>query len=76
MISGSFFYDNKSNGLKEANENYRANVEVGNSLGQHAYSDINGYFEISGDIGMISVNPVAPPYYAVAPPTILFIQHV
>ncbi len=67
IISGSVFYDNNSNGIKDAGENYRSSVQVQLSNSQSAYTNINGFFEISADTGVNILSVHLPPYYAANP---------
>ena len=72
VISGRIFYDNNSNGIKDAGENYRANVQVSLSGGLNAWSDNNGYYELSAGIGSYTLTVDNPPYYAAVPSTISY----
>ena len=73
VIAGSLFYDHNSNGVQDPNENGRANVEVQAASGLSAYSNINGYFEITGDTGTNTINIVSPTPYAAVPSTATYV---
>ncbi|RYZ48021.1 MAG: hypothetical protein EOP49_19750, partial [Sphingobacteriales bacterium] len=73
VIAGELFYDHNSNGIRDANENGRANVEVQISSGLTAYSNINGYFEITGDTGTNVITVIAPTPYISVPPTATYV---
>ena len=67
IISGNIFYDNNSNGNKDADESYRANVKVQLSNGRSAFSTLDGHYELSGEIGTNTLTVEAPQYYAAVP---------
>ena len=71
-ITGHFFYDNNSNGVKDPGENFRPNVGVGVSNGEYSFSDSDGYFEVSADTGNIVFTVATPAYYQAVPTTINF----
>lgn len=67
VITGTFFFDNNSNGIRDANENFRSGIAVSHSNGNMAYSNSIGYFEISGILGNNSVSITPPPFYNAVP---------
>ncbi|TXI33389.1 MAG: hypothetical protein E6Q58_02795 [Niabella sp.] len=67
VITGRLFYDLNSNGIKEASENYRSNVEAYTNSGVHSFTNDSGYFELSGDTGLNVLNIVNPPFYIAVP---------
>jgi uncharacterized repeat protein (TIGR01451 family) len=69
VVSGDVFYDNNSNGTKEANENFRPFVQASLSNGQTALTDLYGHFELSGNIGSNTVSIQNPLYYTSVPPS-------
>ncbi len=62
IVSGDVFYDNNSNGIREGVENPRAFVEVNLSNGQTGFTDLNGHFELSADIGSNTLTVENPVY--------------
>lgn len=68
VISGYFFYDFNRNGLKDIAEPPRSNVKVDFTNGISAYSNHEGYFEISGLLGSNTININPPPAYQSIPP--------
>ncbi|MEO6670485.1 MAG: T9SS type A sorting domain-containing protein [Ferruginibacter sp.] len=72
VLSGHVFYDNNSNGTKEANENYRAHVGIQISNGLETFSNTNGYYEITADTGANTLTVLPPVYYDPVPATALF----
>ncbi|RZK44877.1 MAG: hypothetical protein EOO94_04855, partial [Pedobacter sp.] len=75
VIAGTLYYDNNSNGVRDAGENDRANVEVQSSSGLSAYSNRNGYFEVTGDTGTNVITVLAPTPYVSVPATATYIFH-
>lgn len=67
VITGTVFYDNNSNGVKDAGDNFRSGVAVSHSNGTVAYSNAAGYFELSGDIGTNNISLSPPPFYSSLP---------
>lgn len=67
VISGTFFYDLNSNGVKDVNENFRSGITVSHNNGNISYSNNSGYFEMSGMLGNNVVNINAPSFYNVVP---------
>jgi uncharacterized repeat protein (TIGR01451 family) len=67
IVSGDVFYDNNSNGTRELGENSRSFVEVNLTNGQTGYTDLNGHFEFTADIGSNTVSVVNPVYYTSVP---------
>jgi uncharacterized repeat protein (TIGR01451 family) len=72
IASGRFFYDLNSNGIKDPGENYRSNVKVQGSNGWTTYSNSDGFYELSADLGNFSTTYTAPPFYAAVPPSATF----
>ena len=72
VMSGYTFYDNNSNGIKDAGENFRANVEATSGSGYFAYSNTTGYFELGGAIGTNTVTINPPAYYQAVPTTVTY----
>lgn len=67
VISGNVFYDNNSNGIKDPGENYRRNVRVSLSNGFQSYSNAQGYYEFSADLGSFTVGISNPVNYNAVP---------
>ncbi len=67
MIKGTVFYDLNSNGIKEAGENFRSGIPVSHNNGSIAYSNNNGFFEISGIQGANTVTLTPPTFYTSVP---------
>ena len=67
IVSGDIFYDNNSNGTKEPGENSRSFVEVSLTNGQTGYTDLNGHFELTADIGSNTLSVTNPVYYTSVP---------
>ncbi|MEO8770401.1 MAG: SdrD B-like domain-containing protein [Ferruginibacter sp.] len=65
---GHVFNDYNNNGVKDANEPYRANVKVQLSNGVFTMTNSNGYYEISADnIGSYTLAVVPPNYFTAVP---------
>ena len=69
IIAGNLFYDNNSNGIQEPGELPRANVRVNYSNGLQTFSDINGHYEGTADIGSNTITIDPPMYYNAVPAT-------
>ncbi len=69
VVSGDIFYDNNSNGTREANENFRPFVQVDLSNGQTGLTDLNGHFELSAEIGSNTLSVTNPLFYTSVPPS-------
>lgn len=67
VISGNVFYDNNSNGVKDPEENFRANVRASLSNGLESYSNAQGYYEFSADLGNFTVSISNPVNYNAVP---------
>ncbi len=67
LMTGTVFYDINSNGVKDANENFRSNVEVSTSAGYNTYTDSLGHFEITGNLGANTLTVSAPPFFSAVP---------
>jgi uncharacterized repeat protein (TIGR01451 family) len=66
LITGHVFYDNNSNGIKDVNEYNRPNIRLQLSNGVYAHSNLEGYYEISGSLGINTLTVDPPPYYTAA----------
>ncbi len=71
IIAGKIFYDNNSNGIQDPGELTRANVRVNYSSGLQTFSDINGHYEGTADIGSNTISIDPPLYYIAVPPTFM-----
>ena len=67
LITGTVFYDINSNGVKDANENFRSNVGVSTSAALNAYTDSIGHFETTVNLGANTLTVSAPPFFNVVP---------
>jgi uncharacterized repeat protein (TIGR01451 family) len=69
VMAGTVFYDNNSNGIKDAGELYRPFVKVQLSDGSYTFTNTNGYYEIAATdyLGSYALYAVAPPYYKAVP---------
>src|SRR5205085_8572926 len=67
VIKGNVFNDNNSNGIKDPSENYRANIQLQLSNGLSAFTNSNGYYELSADTGSFVLSVIAPSYYNAVP---------
>ncbi|MEO6670484.1 MAG: SdrD B-like domain-containing protein [Ferruginibacter sp.] len=72
-ITGNIYYDNNSNGIRDAGENYRSNVEVQLSNGQHAYTNYSGYYELTADPGSYTLSVIQPTLYTAVPANINYV---
>ncbi len=73
LIYGYVFCDANNNGVKDANEIYKANVKVDLSNGLYTFSNNNGYYEIEADsTGTYTFNAYSPNGYTALPSTIVF----
>lgn len=70
VLSGHLFYDNNSNGIMDAGENYRSNVAVTLGNGYQSFSNSAGYFELSGNLGVNTITISNPPFYNAVPVSI------
>ncbi|MFT3911203.1 MAG: T9SS type A sorting domain-containing protein [Ferruginibacter sp.] len=70
VVTGRLYYDNNSNGMKDAGENYKSNVKVYLSNGNIAYSNDDGYFAVVADSGNNVLHIVSPTYYNAVPSSI------
>ncbi|MEO6669516.1 MAG: hypothetical protein ABIN36_08570 [Ferruginibacter sp.] len=65
---GHVYNDNNNNGVKDANEPYRANVKVQLQNGPFSMTNSNGYYEISADnLGAFTLAIVPPNYFTSVP---------
>lgn len=69
IIAGNTFYDNNSNGVQDPGELPRANVRINFSNGLQTFSDINGHYEGTADIGSNTITVDPPMYYNAVPST-------
>jgi uncharacterized repeat protein (TIGR01451 family) len=69
VMAGTVFYDNNSNGIKDAGELYRPYVELQLSDGSYTFTNTNGYYEIAAIDGLSSYTlaAYAPTYYKAVP---------
>ena len=67
VVSGHVFYDNNSNGTLDPGENFRANVQVNLSNGLQTFTNRQGYYESSADLGSITATIGNPPFYTAVP---------
>ena len=71
IVSGEIFYDNNSNGVKDATELFYSNVKVNLSNGRSAFTNKDGYFSIYADsLGSYTLTVNAPNYYTSLPQSI------
>ncbi len=67
VIAGTVYYDNNSNGVRESGELPRANIAVGLSNGLTGFTDSDGYYELSADLGTFTLTVDAPANYNAVP---------
>ncbi|MEO8770402.1 MAG: SdrD B-like domain-containing protein [Ferruginibacter sp.] len=68
VMTGHVYNDYNNNGLKDANEPYRANVKVTLSNGVFTMTNSNGYYEIASDnIGSYTLAVTPPNYFTSVP---------
>lgn len=73
LMNGTVFYDNNSNGIKDAGEPVKSNAKVFLSSHNYSFSNNSGYYEISGDSAItynLSINP--PAYFNAIPATVTY----
>ncbi|MFT3910469.1 MAG: hypothetical protein QM737_13675 [Ferruginibacter sp.] len=70
VMQGKVYNDNNNNGVRDANEPYRANIRISLSNGHFTTTDNNGSYQILADgIGAYTLTCNPPNYYAAAPPS-------
>ncbi|MDQ6723062.1 MAG: hypothetical protein M3Z01_02185, partial [Thermoproteota archaeon] len=69
LLTGTVFYDNNSNGVKDAGELYRPYITLQLSNGAYTFTNTNGYYEIGAvdGLGSYTLTAYAPPYYKAVP---------
>lgn len=67
VISGYAFYDNNSNGVKDPGENFRENVKILHSNGTATFTNSNGFYQMTADIGSNTLQVIAPDHYDAVP---------
>ncbi|MFT3911964.1 MAG: hypothetical protein QM737_21240 [Ferruginibacter sp.] len=73
VMKGYVYNDNNNNGVKDANEPYRANIRITLSNGNFTTTNSNGYYIILADsIGNYTLACNAPNYFAAVPPSYAF----
>ena len=72
-IKGFIFTDDNSNGIKDGNDTYKANVKVQLSNGNYTFTDNNGYYQIQADsIGAYTLTVTPPTGYNALPQTVSY----
>jgi uncharacterized repeat protein (TIGR01451 family) len=67
-MKGHVYNDYNNNGVKDANEPYRANVKLQLSNGVFTMTNSNGYYEITaGNIGSYTLTITPPGYFTAVP---------
>ncbi len=68
QIYGFIFNDNNSNGIYDTGDNPRRNIRTELNTGLYAYSNDNGYFNITADtLGSYTISITPPPFYSPVP---------
>lgn len=72
-VSGKIYRDINSNNIKDANEQYAANIKVHLKPNNYAYTNVQGKYELVADtIGAATLTVTPPLYYNVVPPTVAY----
>ena len=72
-LTGYIFIDDNSNGIKDGNDTYKANVKVQLSNGNYTFTDNNGYYQIQTDsIGSYTLTVTPPTGYNALPQTVSY----
>ncbi|UAY52021.1 DUF7619 domain-containing protein [Ferruginibacter albus] len=67
-ITGTVFYDNNSNGIKDANEFFASNIKLQLSNSLYTFTDNNGSFAVTtGNLGQYKLTTISPYYYKPMP---------